>query len=354
MRTSPFAFRPNQMLAALARLEKRWPLDADPKPANLPYLFQVLATMQPKAIPHFAAKLTAKELRLLGEAYRQAPGHRVLTMICLTFAHRDDPRLGEVLYHLYHHLPERREIEWLAADLTKLHCQERVRGAHLWLYRHLFEQPELEILPYMTRGLTDGTLSFEAVFGRDQHKTPLLGGVMQWLFKKGNPVLASLKPHSAAQMVAPFIDAGEGGPVANYLNFYPTEQQPYALIVRIAATFGPPDDQSVPFYRQVEPGRLWAFRRLLYKDEIFKSSLLDLAKQDFWERWIHRCQLWREQKGRLEILIRPFWVVMDQGRTRVFQADQREVEVEQLRHDMRWVESMEALLSKYIKWGLDG
>lgn len=354
MFSSQTRFRPNQMLSVLARLEKRWPVDEKKPPSNLQQLFQLLAQMQPPAVPPFAAKLTTGELRTLGDAYLHAPGRRALTMICLTLAHRNDPRLGEALFHLYQQLPDQREIDWLRSELTKLHLQETVRGAHRWLHRHLFEHKPQEVLPFITQGLSDGSLSFEAVFGRDQHKTPLLRGVVQWLFQKGNPALAALKPHSAAQMVTPFIESRDSRPIANYLNYVPTEHWPFALIAQIAAAFGPPDDQKALFYQQVEPGRLWAFRRLLYKDQIVKSSLLDLAKQDFWERWIHRCQVWREQKGRLEILIRPFWIVIEKGHTRVFRADQRQTEVDNFRNDMRWVAGMEELLSKYIKWGLDG
>lgn len=352
MRFPGYQARPQQMMAVLERLQARWPLDNPPLPTNLALLFEALAAMRPAAVSAFALRLTRSELKLLGTGYAQAPNVRALTMVALVMAHRRDPRLGEILYALYHRLPGTQEIEWLHGELCALNLQQTVRGAHFWLYRHLFEHPKQSVLDYVTQGLADGSLAFTTVFAQDQVKTPLLQGVLLWLFKEGNPVLASLKPHTAAQMVRPFVDAGDMGPVANYLNYYPSEQWPYELIALTAEKFGDPDEKGGAFYRKVETGRLWAFRRLLFRDKVLKSSMLDLQQQDLWERWLHRCQQWRELDGRIEIVVRPFKVVMSTRETLFFQADAPDHQVDQMRHDGNWSAKVEALLRKYIKWGL--
>ncbi len=351
MKFPRYQARPQQMLAVLERLQARWPLDGPPLPTNLAMLFEKLAGMQPAAVAAFSMKLTSSELKVLGVGYSQAPNERALTMVCLVMAHRRDPRLGEILNALYHRLPGAVEIEWLNRELSALKLQEAVRGAHLWLYRHLFENAKVPVLDFVTRGLVEGTLAFSSIFGQDQVKTPLLQGVLLWLFKEGNAVLASLKPHTAAQMVRPFVLAGDMGPVANYLNYYPGEKWPYELIALTAETFGDPDE-TVAFYSKVEAGRLWAFRRLLFRDKVIKSSMLDLQQQDLWERWLHRCQRWHEHDGRIEIVIRPFKVVMSARQTVFFQANAPDRQVDQMRHDSRWSAKVEALLRKYIKWGL--
>lgn len=343
--------RPQQMLAVLERLQARWPLDSPPLPTNLAMLFETLASMQPAAVAAFALRLTNSEVKVLGAGYSQAPSVRALAMVCLVMAHRRDPRLGETLNALYHRLPGAVEIEWLHRDLSALKLQETVRGAYLWLYRHLFEHTKSPVLGFVTHGLVDGSLAFSAIFGEDQVKTPLRQGVLLWLFKEGNPVLASLKPHTAAGMVRPFVTAGDMGPAANYLNFYPSEQWPFDLIASMAETFGDPDESGA-FYSKVKEGRLWAFRRLLFRDKVIKSSMLDLQQQDLWERWLHRCQRWQEHDGRIEIVIRPFKVVMNARETLFFQVAAPDRQVDQMRHDSRWSAQVEALLRKYIKWGL--
>ena len=345
-----FPFTPQRMRDALAGIGADFPTGAEKAPLGLTALFKRLAHMKPFEIGPFAKTLMDSELQLLCDHYAASPNTRVLAVVVAILAHRGDVRLRETLFALIHRVPNRSDMNLVRTQIAPLGVDDMLLGSYPWLLRLLQAKPQPEPADFVWTEIETSRLSLESLFQSLERRTPLMDLVAARLFRTGSDHLAQMRPRMASRLVNLYLSAGDSQKVIHYLNIYPEEHWPPEILESTYTRFGPPDPKRIPFYNDLETGRIWTFRRRLFQNRLGNCHMTR-PQQDFWERWLHRCQDLNLADDVLTIEIRPFRVNQTPAMTFIFALEGDTGQIDQIPTDGGWSRKMEELFGEYLKWG---
>ena len=345
-----YAFDPHQTRSALAAIARLFPLDAR-LPSGLLALFRLLEQMDLRKVGPWSERLTQADLDRLCHYYDRAPSARALLALLIILVFRKDARAESVMRHFFHMLPQKIDIEDLRALWNEMGLTEVAAGSALWIGRFVEGTGETDLLAYVQNGLKDQTLSYAEILSKVTRATPLINALTDFLFTEGKYLLAHLAPSLATELVQEFLEKGENQKLINFLNFYPDEHWKPEFVETLCRIKGNPDPQQVPFYREVEKGRIWSIRKKLYNARMASASL-KAAHIDFWQPWLHRCQSVIREGRSIRILIEPLEILETASRTQVFWARRKQDgPILDLDNSGSWEYQLEEILSEKVEWG---
>lgn len=338
-----FSFDPHQTRDAVKRIEAMFPMETDRAPAGLAALFQLLGQIDLKDIILWSQKLEERELDLLCHYYNQAPGPRILAAIFLILASRKDERAGGPLRRMFFTNPNADLLNWISHNWSSFDANLPGVFQDAWIHEYFRDGRDDGPLAHGIRTIEAHT-PLGHLFSQQTMGLPLSYQLMEHLFDQGGPALERIPPETANLMVNDYLQRGRDDRIQTFLKFYPQQHWQPEFMEKVYRMKGPPDARR-EFYMVFDRGHLWGIRRKLFAGRM-APLVTESSRHALWSRWIHLCQDWKINSGRMDAVIRPFFVVEVKDKTRVFAESDRKRLILELPHDDFWEQKMDELLEE--------
>lgn len=316
--------------------------------SELEALFVRLAKMDVGELSFFAEHAGAQQVDMLCHHYHQAPSSAALLAITILLCLRRDKRWSDVGRFFFFNLPCQRELQRLVHIWPELAAGLQTAVDSIWLVRFLENSQRPAPLDFVISELKLNRFSFDHL-NEGFLKTPLFDKLVDFLFLEGGPLLAKLQPEPAADRAARFLVAGDELRVRGYLMFYPAAHWQPALLEKICAVYGPPDQSSVPFFRHLDESIVWRFRQKLFSARMMTAGS-NKEHQAYWMDRLHRCQDWRALNGEVQITILPLKIVERDGHSLISMASNPGHVLRKITHNYSYGNELDELMVEYLGW----